>query len=156
MEPGSPAIAPPLPANWWERNWKWVVPVGVVVGVAAIAGFVVAILLAVSGMFTHSEPYREALARARADARVVEAFGEPIEPGWGISGNINLNGPSGHADFSVPLRGASGRGTLYVTAEKETGRWHYKALEVAIDGRPDRVDLLSGPAPASGEERGPQ
>jgi len=31
---------------------------------------------------------------------------------------------------------------LYVTAEKQAGRWHYKILEVAVEGKSDRINLL--------------
>jgi len=94
-------------------------------------------------MFKHSDAYQVALARARTSPGVVRELGEPVEPGWWVSGSINVSGPSGHADFETPLHGPSGRATLYVTAEKEAGRWHYKVLEVAVEGKNDRINLLS-------------
>jgi len=94
-------------------------------------------------LLQHNDAYRVALARARGSPGVVHELGEPIEAGWWISGSINVTGPSGSADFETPLHGPSGRGTLYVTAEKRAGRWQYKVLEVAVEGKSDRINLLS-------------
>jgi len=139
--------------SWWNRNWKWVVPVGCLVlllPLLAITGFVGTILAIVFGSIKSSDAYEEALARARANPAVVAALGEPVEDGWLVGGNIQVNGPSGSADLSSSLHGPKGKGTLYVVATKSAGRWEYQTLEVEVDGSPERIDLLAGPA-----ERGP-
>ena len=59
-----------------------------------------------------------------------------------MTGSISTSASSGDADFAAALRGAHRRGVLYVTATKRAGRWQYDVLEVAIDGRSDRIDLL--------------
>ena len=142
MEPEG-LIPPPIPHTWWQRNWKWVVPVGVIGVLAGIACFVGLIFLFVFGIFKSSDAYSDAIAHARSSPAVVHELGEPIEPGWWVTGSINVTGPSGSADFATTLRGPVGRGTLYVTAEKQAGRWKYKILEVAVDGKTERIDLLS-------------
>ena len=135
------AMAPPSAGGWWQRNWKWVVPAGVIGALIVLVGSAAAIFLFVFGIIRSSEVYDTALARARADSTVVRLLGEPIEPGWWVSGSIQVSGPSGSADFEAPLHGPVGRGTLYVSAEKEAGRWRYKVLEVGVEGRDDRIDL---------------
>ncbi len=138
--------------SWWSRNWKWVVPVGCLVlllPLLAIAGFAGTIVAIVFGSIKSTDVYEEALARARANPAVVEALGEPIEDGWWMSGHINTSGPSGSADISIPLHGPKGKGTLYAVATKSAGRWEYQTLEVEVDGKAERIDLLAGP------ERGP-
>ena len=70
-------------------------------------------------------------------------LGEPVKAGWLVSGNVNVNGPSGEANLSVPLSGPHGKGTLYLTAHKRAGRWEYEVLEVEVEGRQDRIDLLT-------------
>jgi hypothetical protein len=69
-------------------------------------------------------------------------LGEPIELGFWISGSINISGPTGNADFSVPLSGPKGAGRLYIVGEKSAGKWSFDLLEVEIDGRDERIDLL--------------
>src|SRR6185436_9997466 len=102
----------------------------------AIGGFVGTILAIVFGSIKSSDVYEEALARARANPAVVEALGQPVEDGWLVGGNINVNGPSGSADLSAPLHGPKGKGTLYIVATKSAGRWEYETLEVEVDGKP--------------------
>jgi len=134
--------------SWWSRNWKWVVPVGCLVlllPILALAGFVGTILAIVFGSIKSTDVYEQALARARSNPAVVEALGQPVEDGWWMSGHISTSGPSGSADISIPLHGPKGKGTLYAVATKSAGRWEYQTLEVEVDGREDRIDLL-GPA----------
>ena len=99
-------------------------------------------LLGIHAIFTRSDPYRNALARVRADAVVVQELGLPIEPGWWVTGTLEVDQSSGNANFATALRGPSGRGTLYVLAEKQAGEWRYKVLVVEVEGKPERIDLL--------------
>ena len=128
--------------TWWDRNWKWAVPVGVLGGLICIAAFTFTIVLAVLALFKSSDVYAEAVHRARSSPGVVRELGEPIEPGWWVIGNINITGSSGTADFATPISGPSGRGTLYAEARKKAGRWTFGILEVAVDGKADRIELL--------------
>ncbi len=104
-------------------------------------GFVVGILTFVFGMIKSSQPYSEAITKARASPVVVEALGEPVETGFFVSGNIEITGSSGHADLAIPISGPNGSGTIYVVAEKSGGEWTYRTLAVAINDA-DRVNLL--------------
>jgi len=117
---------PVPPPNWWSRNWKWFVPALVVTGMALIAAFILAIMGFVFGMMKSSEPYQTGLSRARADAAVVAALGEPISPGYFVQGSID------------------GSATLYVEARKQAGEWHYETLVVALDEGGQRIDLRAG------------
>ncbi len=131
---------PVPPPNWWSRNWKWFVPTLVVTGMALIAAFVLAIMSFVFGMMKSSEPYQTGLSRARADAAVVAALGEPITPGYFVQGNIDGSAASGEANLAIPLKGSRGAATLYVEASKRAGEWQYETLVVALDGG-QRIDL---------------
>ena len=139
----SEIASPPVARSWWQRNWKWVVPVGIIGALASIACFVGLILAFVFGILKGNDAYRGAIDQVRSSAAVIHELGEPIEPGWWLTGTVKIEGPSGSADFSTPLRGSIGRGTLYVTAEKKAGRWHYTVLEVAVEGKSGRIDLLA-------------
>src|SRR6185295_12498533 len=143
-----PTPSAQLQRSWWSRNWKWAVPVGCLVlllPLLAIAGFVGTILAIVFGSIKSTDVYEEALTRARSSPAVIEALGQPVEDGWWMSGHINTSGPSGSADISIPLHGPKGKGTLYAVATKSAGRWEYQKLEVEVDGKEERIDLLAGP-----------
>jgi cytochrome oxidase complex assembly protein 1 len=132
--------APPVQVGWWRRNRNWVIPIGG--GLLVIVAFVGVLMGALFVAFRSSDAYATAVTRARTSPAVVHELGEPIEVGWWVTGSLNLNRSSGSADLSLPLRGPSGRGTLYVTAAKHAGRWEYSVLEVAIEGRDERINLL--------------
>jgi len=144
-----PAPPPPPPAaqgpSWFSRNWKWFIPTVIVVPVLLIALFIGGIVTLVFGMIKSSEPYQHALAAASQNARVTTELGEPVEPGWLASGNINESGAAGEANLAIPLNGKLRHGTVFVVARKSAGIWRYERLEVEIDGRPDRINLLPSP-----------
>ena len=59
-----------------------------------------------------------------------------------MSGNINVNGSSGHADLSIPIFGPKGKGKIYAVARKSAGVWQFQTLQVEVEGQPERIDLL--------------
>lgn len=128
------SIHVPAQTGWWQRNWKWLVPVLAALLLALFAAFVFGIVALIFGALTSSDPYRQAVARAKADPAVIAALGEPIATGWFVQGNISVNGGSGDADLSIPLDGKRADGTLYVVAEKRAGEWRYETLAVNVDG----------------------
>src|SRR5919206_4188024 len=83
------------PRNWWQRNWKWVVPVGCGSVVVLFAAFIVSIVLLVFSVIRSTDVFHDALERAKADPQVRTELGEPIKEGWWLSGNVESTGPSG-------------------------------------------------------------
>ena len=146
MEPTMHPVQPAQPQpSWWSRNWKWAVPVGCLVLLVPpllLTGFVGGILAIVFGSMKSSDVYQQAFNLARSHPAVVEALGEPVEDGLFMGGQISVTGPSGSADISIPLHGPQGKGTIYAVATKSAGQWEYHTLEVAVEGRGDRIDLL--------------
>ncbi len=142
IDPMTPA---PPQRSWWSRNWFWAAPAGCVVlllPVLLLTGFIGGIVAIVFGSIKSTDVYEEALALARANPAVVEVLGEPVEDRFWISGNIHTGGASGSADLAIPLRGPKGKATLYAVATKSAGRWEYQTLEVEVEGRPERIDLM--------------
>ena len=86
------AVAPKEPTTWWQKNWKWFVPVGCLGLLALFTGFVALIVTIVFGMMKSSDVYKDALAMARAEPAVEMALGTPIEEGLFVVGNINISG----------------------------------------------------------------
>lgn len=129
--------------SWWQRNWKWAVPLGCLGSIVGLVAFVSAIGVLAFGSIRASPPYKEALAMSQESPEVILELGEPIKAGWFVTGSISVSGPSGEAELAIPIRGPRKRGTLYVIAERRAGRWEYELVEVEVDGRDDRIDLLS-------------
>jgi cytochrome oxidase complex assembly protein 1 len=129
--------------GWWSRNWKWFVPTLVLLLCLLIAAFVFGILALVFGSMKMSEPYKYAMDQAQHAPVVVQRIGQPVESSTFISGQINVAGPTGHADLSIPISGPKGKATVYVVGDKSAGKWTYQTLEVQFEGDPNRVSLLN-------------
>jgi hypothetical protein len=128
--------------NWWQRNWKWFVPTGCAAILALCAAFVFSMVFFVFSILRHTDIFRDALDKAKANPQVRAELGDPVREGWWLSGTVNTSGPSGDADISIPLKGSRKDGTLYAVAHKSAGEWTYDRLEVAVAGRPGRIKLL--------------
>ena len=111
----------------------------------AFGGMFWGIFSTVSGVFKNSEVYATSLSKAKASPAVQEALGTPIEEGFMFQGSINIDGNSGNADFSVPLKGPKGEAKLVVTARRASANpWEYTVQEVRMsDGRV--IDLRDTP-----------
>ena len=144
--PGASVASAPMNAraqeNWLTRNWKWFVPVGCLTMLVLFLGGIAMITYFAFAMMKRSDVYADAVAQARAHPAVVEALGTPIEEGFFMSGKINVSGPSGDADLAIPLSGPKGQATLYLVASKSAGQWRFGTLQLQVDERPDRIDLL--------------
>ena len=106
-----------------------------------IAGFIFLLFSTIFGFMKSSEPYKVAMTRANASAEVRAALGAPIESGMMVSGSISTSGSEGSANFAIPIFGPGGKGSIHLKADKSSGRWTYKTLEVEIPGQPDTIDL---------------
>lgn len=112
-------------------------------GAAAFAGVIALIVFVVFESMRSSDAYTTAMQRTREHLQVTEALGTPIEPGWYVSGQINVSGASGEASLQIPISGPKGEADLYVEAKKSAGRWTYSTLIVDIDGQDEPIDLLA-------------
>ena len=126
---------------WFKRNWKWFIPTAVLGLVVAFAALALGIVLIVFTAIKSSGAYTGALERVRHDAAVQEQLGGPIEAGWYVTGNINVNGSEGWAALAFPVSGPAREGTVYLEARKRQGQWTFGYLAVEVDGQPDRIVL---------------
>lgn len=144
---------------WRNKSWESVEQFRRVQRHWAIAGVAVwlTLIIVTGGMFygiasllKGSDVYRGALERVNAASAATEALGAPVEGGFPM-GSINISGPSGEAQLSIPVHGSRAKGTLYVEATRSMGRWQYDRMELEVEGRDERIDLNSGraiPAPS--------
>ena len=129
--------------NWWDRNWKWFVPVGCLGLLVLIGGFIALLVYLLFGFVKSTATYKEAVAKAKANPAVMEALGSPIKEGFFILGNINISGSSGQANLSIPISGPKDKARIYAVAKKSAGKWTLSTLEVAIKASGRRIDILS-------------
>jgi TonB family protein len=152
---GSPMYQPQQ-KGCWGRNWKWIVPTGCLGLILACVAIVAGIFFFVISTVRSSDVYQQALEKAKSNPEVVAELGEPIKEGWLVRGSIESAGGSNAAKLQIPISGPKKSGTIYVEALKGRdtlggGGWHYSTLEVEVQGRPDRIELLE-PTPDIGRQ----
>lgn len=129
--------------SWFSRNWLWFIPVTGCLGIILLFVFGIgAAIFGVSKMITNSTPIEYAMKKATENEYVIENLGNDIEK-YGIpSGNISLKNDDGEVDFSIPIRGEKGEGTLVVRGIKTDGVWTYEDLYVRIKETQEEINLL--------------
>ena len=87
-----------------------------------------------------SDVYREALARAQQHPQVQAALGTPVEDGWWMAGQINIQNDTGNANITIPSRSERQRED---SRRGDEGRRPLAVLEldVQIEGR-QTINLL--------------
>lgn len=141
---GQPSDGPIRPnRSWFERNWKWFVPVMAASAVLLLGLFLAGLFELVMSITTSSDPYKMAVQRAQDSQQVAQEFGRPLKVGAFTSGNIDVSGDSGEAEFSIPISGPRETGHIVVNAKKENGKWLFHTLEVDVDGKDTVIPLLT-------------
>jgi hypothetical protein len=105
-------------------------------------GFAVLLIVIAFALVTDSDVSKLAFAAAQANPTVRQRLGEPVKRGFFTSGNIEISGPSGHADIEIPMSGPKGTAAVYAVATKSAGLWKLDVLQAEFNGNPERVDLL--------------
>jgi hypothetical protein len=137
-----PPVPPEKSRTWWQRNWKWFVPVASAGSLVLFVAFIMLILTIVFGRIQSSDVYKDALATVRTNPSVVKALGSPIQADRFVTGSIIKRGPLGQADLTIAISGPKGKGTIYARASKSMGRWTFSELVVEIRATKERIDLI--------------
>ena len=124
--------------SWLAKNWKWLV---LVLATGCIA-FAVGLVVMIFGLIKNTTPYKVAVQEAETDQRIIELIGEPIEPGWWVSGSTETSGGKGSADLMIPVSGPNGKMTIYVEAKKTAGEWTYETIIAESEDSQQRINLL--------------
>jgi hypothetical protein len=141
--PPFPPSMPPLPQQgWWQRNWKWSIPVGVVTVISLGLSFVFLIFFSVFRLAKSSEPCKQAVALAAANPEIQAELGTPIEVGFMVSGSISSSNTSGEAMLDIPISGPKGEAHVFVEGKKAAGLWTYSRMEVVLPGTTQPVSLI--------------
>ena len=140
MPPPAPGAPPPAQKS---GCWKWgaLGCLGVIILGALGIGAVVVIVF---GAIKSSDVYKQALARAQNDPRVIAALGSPVTAGFLVTGNVHVSGGSGNANITLPIRGPKGKGRVRGVATRDSSGWHFTELTAVIENGPP-INLLESP-----------
>lgn len=135
---GGPAQQP----GWFSRNWKWVAALGCLLPMTCCGIFGAATYFGVRKVIEGTPVFAEAIEKANANAEVTGALGSPVTPGFMLQGSVKQSGNTGTADFTIPLEGPKGKGSLEVSATLHGSAWTFQTLNADVGGK--TVDLLAG------------
>ena len=155
-QPPSTTLPPPPPAppgTWWSRNWKWVIVVGCLLPILLLGGCIAGLVFIVFKAIQSSDVYTEAVSRAQTHTEVRARLGEPITPKCYVTGNIDASHDGGEANFTIPIAGPKGEGTIRVIGTKSGGEWTYQTMSVRIDN--ETINLLEDPSPPEWTDTAP-
>ncbi len=130
------AIEPPAAPKSNTGKIVGCVGCGCLAVIVAVVGFVAFGIWGVGKAFKSSEPFTQSIAAAEGNPAVVEAIGTPIEPGFMPQGSFNFNNGTGEVDFSIPVSGPKGKGTIRVVGTKASGapNWEYSTWQLDVEG----------------------
>ncbi len=100
---------------------------------AAVIGFIV---WGAGKAMKSAEPYRDSIAAIEGNAAAAEALGTPVKPGFLPSGSFNVDNGVSTVDFSIPVSGPKGKGTIRVVASKasDSAPWTYETWQLDVEG----------------------
>jgi hypothetical protein len=125
--------------DWFSRNWKWFIPVVLlVIGLCCVVcvggGF-----YSIFGLIKSNYVYQHGLEMVQVNTRAQQLLGTPINAGFLVSGNVEESGSTGSADLSFPVSGPKGSGTVHAKGTKYGGSWVITSLVLVMDGTGERV-----------------
>lgn len=150
----APYPGPPVPANgppsaeppaesWWQRHGGKIMLAGLVLFIVAVLSCCIGGVLLVRVWLGAAPVYQQALAKATADPRVVEALGEPIQPAEQMRGHIPGLKDDDYLGLEIPINGPKGSAVIIVEATRlDDDDWRIDNLTVAPEGADAPIRII--------------
>jgi hypothetical protein len=119
---------------WFKRHWRLSLHLWLAAG---IAGFALA-----CWSVHQSAPAQLAFEQARISPIAQRNLGTPMRKGLFVGGSVESLRTHQFADLRMPVFGPNGQGVLYANAFKVSGVWQLTTLDLSVEGRPGRLNLL--------------
>lgn len=122
-----------------------------------IAGLVVWIVMICGGgslvfsmprILKSSDAYGLTMRAVQSDQEVIRAIGPEIHDSFWIFGQVTVNyNGTGNANYSIPIHGEKGSGTVISQATREGNRWTIRQLIVNVDGQQKPIIIIRNSRP---------
>ncbi len=134
---------------WQNRTWKsiehfkstqkkWAMT-----GLLLIVVVLPAFFFFITGIMKYNAAYSLSLAALQKDPQVIALIGEPVSPGFFVTGHIQTGGGTGQAVLSYSIGGPKGEATAHVIAVKEIEGWQLRQLVVYSETEQKRINLIT-------------
>tara|TARA_R110000751_G_scaffold198664_1_gene303475 strand:+ start:60 stop:503 length:444 start_codon:yes stop_codon:yes gene_type:complete len=132
--------------NWWQRNWKWLIPSTVI-----MFGLLMFLFSGLGGAATdiskayaEKDLYNNAFEKVKANDKASEVLGElqPIDNLAILEGYINYSNDNKTIKSSIRIVGSKARGKLDIIADKVDDVWVYKLIKVRVKQPKDQKQTI--------------
>lgn len=130
------------PKNWFQRNWKWFIPIGCLSSIVVVALFVTILFSGITSILKDSHVYKHTMTVTKENQLVIEKLGNNIQQDGTLIGSIATSNNRGNAILKIPLKGSKGSGFVQVIAQKENNAWIYTMMDFHEKGSGKTIDLL--------------
>lgn len=134
---------------WQNRAWrdvehfkrtqrKWTIS-----GLILVLVVLPALFFVITGSMKHSDAFNMSLGELQNNPEIIALIGQPIEPGFLVTGSISSGTGSGKALLNYSIKGPKGEAEVQVAAIKEIDGWHIKELLVYSEGQENLLTIIS-------------
>jgi hypothetical protein len=126
-------LTTPKQHGWFRRNWKWVVPLDLLITVVVAAGVLYWLFFA---RIYNLDVCQKAMLAIGSTPAVLEVLGEPIQPVKRPSQETipNARIEEGEIDVTWYIAGPKGQAKAHVLSRKRQGEWETLDLKVILPG----------------------
>jgi len=121
-----------------QNQRRWAIAGGI--AWIAVIALVVYSSTSVLGFMKKTEVYQLSMQEITNSPAVGAVFGEPVESGWFVTGNVTVTMTGGEAALNIPLSGPKNSGSAVAQAERSDGKWVLNLLVVMPDN--DGVPII--------------
>src|SRR5690606_9200883 len=133
--------------NWFQRNWKWVLPISIVAILSATFFFsLIGEHLGDFGQaYNDSDLFEGALLKVQENEEVTFALGEiePVSKMAILEGDVNYTNQNRNVQFTVRVEGKNGKALMDGIAERINDSWDYKKITIRVKNPPEKRQTIN-------------
>ena len=135
------------PKSWWNKNWKWLVPISGLVLVLIIFIFSIGISGVATDFaqaYSETELYENAIEKVNSEPKVNEILGEiePIDKLAILEGEVKYSNANNTVNSTVRIIGTKGKARMDITADRINNEWNYSKINVRIKKPADKKQTI--------------
>jgi hypothetical protein len=133
----------PHQKNWFQRHWKWLVPVIIVlVTIPVFTSSLGGALKDYGRLYTNPSLYENALTKVKEHKKATDILGEPIETGFLFEGEVRYYNMGNSVKMVIPIKGSNLNAKMDIEAHKINGEWVYTRIRVRTKNPKNSVNII--------------
>ncbi len=138
-----------IPENWWQRNWKWLLPTFILFGIVALVfAFADGNVTDLAQAYSDQDVVQNAIQKANENPRVNEVLGklEVADKLAILEGNAVYSDNGQTVNMTVRISGTKGKGKIDILAKKSSDEWHYQTIQIRLKNSDEKIQVLNQPS----------